>query len=150
MNGFVTSAIVLILLSGCSSIHLAPDAMRRKEYLLENKNTKDENFNKVQLWAAKAGGTIRLNDRKSGDLVLKANVPCHTLEMGNGYAKDVVVWFVLETNSNNKKVRLVFNDIKGQTLQGWDTGLRPSSQKEVDAVVSGCLEPIKDSLVTVL
>jgi len=136
----------LTLLIACGTISLAPTEMRKKEFTIENKNSKDENFNKLQLWASK-GGQVRLNDRQSGNIVLKANIPCDAVPMGNGYAHDGRVWFLLELKAGNKQVKANFSDIQLTTIQGWDSNLRPSSKAEADKVISECINPIKETIL---
>jgi uncharacterized protein YceK len=62
-----------ILLSGCASLYpfLAPTEMRQKTYTVETKKSKDTNFDKLSVWAAKAGGKIRLSDCASGTVDLE-------------------------------------------------------------------------------
>ncbi len=147
-----TVLLVLLFLStvSCSSVPLGKGVVRTKEYVITNTKSKESNFDKAQVWAAKGGGVMKLNDRKTGNIVIKANVECPALKLGNGYVTSDRVWFVLSVNADNNKVQTSFNEITATAKDAWDSGMRPSTQEELDAVSSMCLEPIKDQLQSIL
>lgn len=143
-------ALSLVLLSGCASMSpkLLPSAARTKAYTIETKLKKDAAFSKISTWAAKGGGETRVNDRTSDTVVVKANVACDALKLGNGYASDQALWFVMELVAEDNRVTATFSDLLASTPGGsWDSGTRPSTQAEVDLIVSECVEPLKASLI---
>ncbi len=139
--------ILSLSVIGCANVTMAPPSVRQKAYTIENKNSKYKNFDKAQLWAATVGGQMSLNDRKTGDIVLRANKQCSALKMGNGYAIDQKLWFTLIIKAEDKRVDVNFTGVEGTSVDGWDhNGFQPSSQEQMNAITSSCLEPVKSSL----
>lgn len=143
--------LFLVLLLGLAACvtppKLAPAEMRQKSYVIENAKSKSENFDKIQTWAAKAGGNVRLNDRQASTIIVRANVDCDALKLNGGYAKDQSLHFILEMKAADKRIDLNFTDLLAKTITAsYDSGLRPSSKEEVDTVVAECIEPIKNDI----
>lgn len=147
-------AILLGLLSSaCTSMRLAPAQERQKSYTIENKLKKDQSFDRLQSWAAQNTGpkAVRLNDRVAGNIVIQANTACRALKLGNGFAtSDEILEFVLNIQVKDKVVVADFTNIVATSYGVYDSGLRPSSQQEIQTVVSECIEPLKQDIVSVL
>lgn len=143
--------VLCLLTTGCASMNanLAPSEMRQKQYTVETKLSKDAAYDKLATWAAKAGGQIRMSDRQSGTVVVKANVECSALKLGNGWGQDQVLWFVLEMKAD-KQIKLDFTQLEGSAPGSWDSGRRPANQQEVDAAAKECLDPVKQSIASAL
>jgi hypothetical protein len=144
--------IVLPFVSACTTptAVLAPPEMRKAEYKITNQYNKATNFDKAQSWAVKTSNNVQLRDRDSGTIITKNNVPCTGLKLGNGWAQGETLWFTLEIKTADKIVVATFSDLVAKAVVGWDSGMRPTNQAEVDYALKSCIAPLRISLETEL
>lgn len=142
-------ASLLVLNIGCVTMpKLLPNDQRSKSYEIQTKLDKKKSFQKINVWAAKtfsnSNETIKLSNEEQGLLIAKGNISCSALKLGNGYGEGQRIDFTLEIKTENNKTTVTTSNIVGETLTGWDGGMRPSSAAELDSVTKECLDPFVD------
>lgn len=141
-------------LIGCATAQLAPESIRQKNY---NKAILDKNksFDKAIDWIAvnfdNSKKVVRVQDKERGKIILKGNVSCNALNLGNGYANKPYLDFTMEVSFETKNVVVQAQDIVAKAISSaWDSGQRPINKDEADKAFAECIDPVIKNLFDVL
>lgn len=147
--------ISLLFLSSCATHTLAPSSVRQVEFMEPIDIPQDNAFDIAQVWFAKSFGNsnsaIRLTDPKNRTIVAQGNASCNVLNLGSGWAEGQRVDFTMTFKIKKSKFSLKFEDVIAIGDAAYDSGLRPSSDKEMALISDQCLKPfalaIKSNMV---
>lgn len=131
---------------GCVNMpKLLPAEQRTKEYPIQTNLNKRKSFQKINTWAARtftnSNETVKLRDSEQGLFIAKGNISCSALKLGNGYGEGQRIDFTLEIKTEDNNTTVKTSNIVGETINGWDGGMRPSNSAEFDSVTKECLDP---------
>lgn len=73
--------------------------------------------------------------------MVKGNISCDALKIGNGFAKNQRIDFTMEITVENKKAEVKISDVVGHADEAYDDGARPSKKEEFEAVLKECIDP---------
>ena len=132
---------------------LADKSVREKEYLVKDTGVKaNKQYNKSLEYLANKfknkGSEITIKDSDSLKIVGKAIMPCKEANVGNGYAQNQRIEFGYVALFKDGKLKLKFEDVVGKADDGYDNGLKPANKEDMDKIVKGCLDKVKDELVS--
>ena len=155
LNLFIVIMLVTISNSFAFSwgAKLADKSIREKEYLVKDTGVKaKKQYNKSLEYLANKfknkGSEITIKDSDSLKIVGKAIMPCKEANVGNGYAQNQRIEFGYVALFKDGKLKLKFEDVVGKADDGYDNGLKPANKEDMDKIVKGCLDKVKDELVS--
>ncbi len=140
-------AVILVGMSSCAGAKLGSPEMRQKAYIIETKHKKTKNYNKSLIYLSKSIGdsnsAIKAKDKDEGMVVMKGLVVCDVLKQLG--APSMNLEFSLTINSKDKKVRMLFEDLRmtGNGSQ-WDYATLNTKVKTDKALT--CLSPVVEGL----
>ena len=139
---------------GWGAPDLLPAGDRSKTYELTTKQDKKKGFAKLSIWAAKtfadSNESIKMKDVDLGVLVVKGNLSCKALKIGNGYGENQRLELSIEATIEDKKLEIKVTDVLGRANGAYDDAARPSTKDEMATAVKECIDPFVNQIKTEL
>lgn len=123
---------------------------RSKTYDFTTMHDKKKGFTKLMIWSARtfanSNESIKMKDADLGILVVKGNLPCKALKMGNGYGENQRLELTLEATIENKKAEIKATNIIGRSDGAYDDASRPSTKDELGVALKECIDPFVEEI----
>lgn len=147
---FLFASLISAQVFGWGAPDILPADQRSKTYEFATKHDKKKAFAKLSIWAAKtfnnSNESIKMKDADLGVLVVKGNLPCKALKIGNGYGENQRVELAIEISLEDKKAEIKASDVVGRADGAYDDGARPSKAEEMAAAAKECIDPFVDQI----
>lgn len=133
---------------------ILPANERSLAFEVSTKSDKKSSFKKILVWSAKSfansNESIKMKDSDLGIFIAKGNIPCESLKIGNGYAKDQNLEFTLEFEVEDKLTKVKVSDLVGRANGAYDDASRPSTKKEMEQATNECINPFLSEIKSIL
>ena len=113
--------LVVLVLAGCSSGLLAPDAVRQAEFIEKTKVKRGTAYHQALRWFDKnlrfVSGAARVQDQDAGHMRMEAAYACNLLRKDSDL-KEYYLTFELDFDANPGFISLHFTQLRMETPEG--------------------------------